>query len=253
MSQNRAFKLKILGIISVFCCVIGTLNTSAAIMPQTNSSDLPNSLEYEIIDSNGFVNFFPAGTVATEAGGKIKLNYNGDYEEWGVLQPFFNVTFYLANQTVNTTIANVSESTIGMNLILGFGGFSPNVIIEPNWTAADSEALTIANTPANESWPGMNGTLKYGSKLGNHYYNFTQNPANGTQNTYIQYNETTGILQAFESKFLDYHLKAKLNAAQFLNFETTMDIPGYPLFILVVISLISIGVGIKKNKKFIQG
>ena len=85
--------------------------------------------------------------VATEIGGTIRLDYHGEYSEWGVLQSFYNVSFYYADNTLNVSFSNVSESTIGMNMIWGFGGFTPNLQSDTDWDVQDTNARSVTDAP----------------------------------------------------------------------------------------------------------
>ncbi|MHA1776212.1 MAG: hypothetical protein ACTSWC_05530, partial [Promethearchaeota archaeon] len=61
-----------------------------------------------------------------------------------------------------------------------------------------------------ESWPGLNGTLDIRSDYGQHIYNYSQNPNNGTQKTTLVYEESSGLLLSFSSEFEGYSLSTSL-------------------------------------------
>ncbi len=191
-------------------------------------------LEFKISDSNGKMHFYPGGVVATEIGGTIRLDYNGDYSERGVLQSFYNVSFYYADNTLNASFSNVSESTIGMNMIWGFGGFTPNLQSDTDWDYHDSNARSVADAPNSEVWPAMNGELIILSEFGRHIYDYTQNPSNGTQRTYLVYDETSGLLISFASNFEGYNLSASLLID---SLDKKSFIPGFNLAGIVLIFL----------------
>ncbi|MCF2138943.1 MAG: hypothetical protein K9W44_02660 [Candidatus Lokiarchaeota archaeon] len=189
---------------------------------QLSASLLPVShIEYTITSSNGEVYFYPIGMVSTEVGGKIRLDFTGFYDEWGTEQPFYNVSFYYSDGRLNSTVVNVSQSTIGMNLILGFGGFSPNILSDTDWDAQDILARSVANAPSSASWPGLNGTLNITSEYGRHVYEYQQNPANGTQETRLVYEESSGLLYEFSSKFEGYQLSASLLPVSHIEYTIT--------------------------------
>ncbi len=188
--------------------VVHQLPASLAIDKENNLrvEDVEYNFSYIITSSNGEVYFYPFGMVSTQVGGKIRLDFTGFYNEWGTEQPFYNVSFYYSDGRLNSTVANVSQSTIGMNLILGFGGFSPNILSDTDWDAQDNLALSVANAPSSAPWPGLNGTLNITSEYGRHVYEYQQNPANGTQETRLVYEESSGLLYEFSSKFANYSL-----------------------------------------------
>jgi hypothetical protein len=205
-----------------------------------------NELSYEITESTGLVEFYPIGNVTIQNGGLINLTYTGEFLNWGLLDVFFDIEFIYENRDINATVLNISQGSIGMNLILGFGGFAPNIITSTNWTASDENALAVANAPVSETWPSLNGELEISSKNGIHIYDYDQNPANGTQETYLEYDEETGILQKFKCSFEDYTIAAELNP---LFNSVKMGISGNPLSTMVVFSFLAISFIILKRKQ----
>jgi hypothetical protein len=166
---------------------------------------------YTILESNGEVNFWPAGSVAIEVGGSIEFTYVGEYLEWGFLKPFYDTIFRYADGTVNKTVLNQSSDTIAGNLILGIGwSFNPSIIADTDWAANDATAIAVANTDPLAQY-SMNGTLDIWESGGVHVYNYTQNIANGDQKTYLEYFMTSGVLLRWNSTYLGYHLQASLN------------------------------------------
>ena len=205
-----------------------------------------NELSYEITESTGLIEFYPFGNVTVQNGGFINLTYTGEFLNWGTLDIFFDVKFIYENGNVNATVLNISQGLIGMNFILGFGGFSPNIITHRNWTYLDESALAVSNAPDNETWPSLNGDLEISSKNGIHIYDYTQNPANGTQKTYLEYDEETGILQKLKCSFEEFNIAAELNP---LFHSIKMGISGNPLSTMVFFSFLAIGLIILRRKQ----
>ncbi|MHA1611341.1 MAG: hypothetical protein ACTSYU_04740, partial [Promethearchaeota archaeon] len=144
-----------------------------------------------------------------------------------------------------------------------------------------ANARAVADAPTSEAWPAMSGELNISSEFGRHTYNFTQNPANGTQETYLVYDETSGLLLNFDSNFEGYFIKSSLNL-QFSSlwvqkYETILEndslddendspddendspddekysIPGLSLPVILLIFLgtsASLSIVIRKKKKF---
>lgn len=196
------------------------VSSDPGITSSTKSFIGQESFIFEIQESSGSVYFWPTGVIQLETNGLLNLTYVGEYLEYGIWKQFFDIQFILANGTVDTQISNISQSSIGMNLIWGFGGFSPNFVCSTNWTDHDQQAINVANAPANATWPGLNGTLEIDSTNGLHQYYYVQNPSNGTQTTFLAYRESTGILQYFNSSYGGYHLAAELISPIFIPIDT---------------------------------
>lgn len=199
-----------ISLIFIICLMAPTIFVRGEISSSIIDVLESKSFIFEIEESNGELFFYPAGMVQIEENGRINLTYTGQYEEWGIKDLFFDIEFIKADGTVNSTVKNISQSSIGMGLIWGFGGFSPNFVCSTNWTENDANARMVADAPPDQTWPSLNGTLKIESKSGIHTYDYVQNPANGSQTSKLIYDEETGILQEFDCSYGDYYMKAIL-------------------------------------------
>ncbi|MHA1612440.1 MAG: hypothetical protein ACTSYU_10350, partial [Promethearchaeota archaeon] len=76
-------------IVITFILVNSTIGSSYKVVDENCIGGCPQidySYNFKISASNGEMYFYPGGMVTTEVGGTIKLTYNGEYSEWGVLQ-----------------------------------------------------------------------------------------------------------------------------------------------------------------------
>src|SRR6056297_174965 len=114
-------KSKTIGFITLFLMALSTVSTAVAQdLPEGYSSDadLDGVWNYNILESNGEVlmrknmSTWTYVPVATEEGGNIQLKFLAFYNE----EPYFDVTFKLADGSVNRTIANMSNSQITIDL-----------------------------------------------------------------------------------------------------------------------------------------
>ena len=214
------------------------------------SLDLEQPLIYrfeKVNESSNYVEFGWGGPhCALEEGGSLELIFNGVYNEstwWGgvVTEPFFNITFKYADGSVNCSLTNKSNNAIADALILSISPWYPGILTTINWTYHDE----IAESLASSGW--MEGTLNISSNNGFRTYDYVQKGE--AQKTLLVYNETSGILDNWNTSFGSYYLEAGPQRA---------DIPSFPIvsifgFSILAVILVSEKIRIsRKNKNSIS-
>lgn len=219
----------------------------------TENQNVPYKYVYDIENSNGVMEIWGFGNCSTETGGTIEFLENGNYSSWGVEEMHYNLTFTTSANYVNKSIGNYSSTSVAFAFLLGFGYFQPSIKTHTNWTKNDASAIGVANTPTSELY-SLNGTLDISSANGIRTYDYEQNETIGNQKVLLKYQESTGILQRWESFFLGYNLTANLNyTASILPAKalenTGFSIPGYSPLILIVQLTIVVPFIISRRKK----
>ncbi|MHA1511409.1 MAG: hypothetical protein ACTSRX_06790 [Promethearchaeota archaeon] len=212
--------------------------------------DLEQTLIYrfeKVNETSNYVEFGWGGPhCALEEGGSLELIFNGVYNEstwWGgvVTEPFFNITFKHADGSVNRTLTNKSNNAIADALILSISPWYPGILTTINWTYHDETAESLASS----GW--MEGTLNISSDNGFRTYNYTQK--GGAQKTILVYNETSGLLDNWNTSFGNYYLEARFPSE---------DIPSYPIVVIFGVSTLTVIfvlkeiIGLRKNKNSIS-
>ena len=194
--------------------------------------DLEQPLIYEfnkVNESTNYVEFGWGGPhCALEKGGSMELIFNGVYNEstwWGgvVTEPFFNITFKHADGSVNCSLTNKSNNAIADALILGISPWYPGILTTINWTYHNEAAESQATSEY------MEGTLNISSNNGLRTYNYIQK--SGAQKTILVYNETSGILDNWNTSFGGYYLEAG---------PQRDDIPSFPIVSIFAFSLLAV-------------
>jgi hypothetical protein len=198
---------------------------------------------YDITASNGVVIGWGgfAGNYSSEVNGQIEFTLVGFSTTWSGDIPFFNITFKLANGQVNGTIANISNEDLAFLFTLNIGMFVPGAIAKINWTENTLLAQNEVNTPADQPY-SMNGTLTVTTQNGRVTYDYKQNESNGDQKCKLVYDESSGIIQSWNSSIFNYYMTAVLHQHQDDN-----KISGYNLPIIIVSAIAIIGL-IKRKK-----
>lgn len=210
--------------------------------------DLEQTLTYrfnKVNETSNYVEFGWGGPhCALEEGGSMELIFNGVYNEstwWGgvVYEPFFNITFKLADGSVNCTLPNKSNNAIADALILSILPWHPGILTTINWTYHDETAESLASSGY------MEGELNINSNNSFRTYDYIQN--SGAQKTMLIYNETSGILDYWNSSFGNYYLEAGLEIEEYNPEEKTLEIPSYPMILIIGVSTLTAIFVFEKN------
>jgi len=204
--------------------------------------DLEQPLIYEFIKVNETSNYVEFGLggphCALEKGGSMELIFNGVYNEstwWGgvVTEPFFNITFKHADGSVNCSLTNKSNNAIADALILGISPWYPGILTTINWTYHNETAEAQASSEY------MEGTLNISSNNGFLTYNYIQK--SGAQKTILVYNETSGIMDNWNTSFGSYYLEARLQRE---------EIPSFPIVLIFGFSILAVIFVLGKIRSF---
>ena len=226
---------------------------TTTLMGSAENQITPLKYVYDIEDSNGIMTIWGVGSCNIEEGGTIEFIENGNYSSYGIEEMHYNITFKGSDNQINQTIGNYSSTNTAYAFILGFGFFQPSIRTQPNWTSLDDTAISVSNTPASALY-SLNGTLEITSLDGIRTYDYEQNASLGNQKTFLEYQESTGILLCWQSSFFGYSLTARLNMTTSVLPENALEnqgfsIPGYSSFSLIVMSAIIIPFLLSKRKK----
>ncbi len=211
--------------------------------------DLEQHLIYrfeKVNETSNYVEFGWGGPhCALEEGGSLELIFNGVYSEstwWGgvVTEPFFNITFKYADGSVNCTLPNKSNNAIADALVLSISPWYPGILTTNNWTYHDETAESLASS----GW--MEGTLNINSNNSFRTYDYIQ--TSGAQRTMLIYNETSGFLDYWNSSFGNYYLEANLEIEEYIPEEKSLEIPSYPLILILGVSTLTTIFVLGKNK-----
>ncbi len=229
-------KLNLLAISLVFLLIFTKLpnaHSESMNLPEdyNQSLDLEQPLIYrfeKVNETSNYVKFWEEETFcALEKGGSMELTFNGVYNKtlWDMVltEPFFNITFKYADGSVNCSLTNISNNAIANALILSIYPWCPGILTTINWTHHDETAESLASS----GW--MEGTLNISSDNGLRTYNYVQKT--GAQKTMLIYNETSGIIDNWNTSFGSYYLEAG---------PQREDIPSFPVVSIFGFSLLAV-------------
>ena len=229
---------------SLFFTNIPYVRTESINLPNyyNQTLDLEQPLIYKfenVNETTKYVEFGLGGPhCALEKGGYMEIVFNGVYIEstwWGgvVTEPFFNITFKYADGSVNCTLTNKSNNAIADALILSISPWYPGILTTINWTYHNEMAESSASSE------GMEGALNISSNNGFRTYNYIQK--SGAQKTMLVYNETSGVLDNWNTSFGSYYLEARLHRE---------DIPSYPVVLIFGFSTLAVIFVLGKMRDF---
>lgn len=211
--------------------------------PDHYSSSLTAGItyNYQVIEFNGPVNWWTEEKyLDTNQNGEISITLLGFADQSAVFWasnlnpvPFCNITSKYLDDGVlkkNVTFVNKSTTEIGSMLVLGYNDYNPGFITSINWT---HEKLLATNSVDPTGW--VPGTVTFDeSNPAQIKMVFKQAPASGNQNTTLIYNKDTGVLIYAKTEiffFNLYSLEIQLKEG---------NIPGYPIEIFGLLSIIAV-------------
>jgi len=166
--------------------------------------------------------------------------------------PYFDVNITNINGEVNFTAANLSNSEIAINLILGYMKFQPGLFVRNNmWD--ELAAWAYNQSSVERSWePGVydNATVIVDNNTLNKVtYKFNQTTGL-QQKTELQYSKTTGILEYAKTSCGNYVLEIKIIEQQrpsIPSYNTSIILLSLTTSILLILFIYK-----KKNNELIK-
>jgi hypothetical protein len=264
--SKRKFYFGFFALILIFC----TFKLSATSSPSTpdNYNDQLNLNEIYVYNVTSFntskalewreLDWFapPRGFVNTTPGGQILVNFTGFYEKdpfdyFNLFEsplPYMNIEFKENQQGIlvtNTTMYNISNGEVDMNLLLGYNYFKSGFLIpNNNFTYLKQQAY------AQDEPPFMNATVIIVENQSNISFDFRQR-VGFHQRTKSIYDKISGLLVYTNTSVGNYTLEMTLTNLPNLKTEPQI-IPSYaPMMIFASLSIVSIFliVNTKKNIK----
>lgn len=213
-------------------------------IPEGYYSNISGTLIYTIEDWNEedslwwwSPTWIDRGHVYATIGGQMRF----DLSDWGVNDasnviceepiPYFDVNITKKNGELNFTNPSLSNSEIAIALGLGYMNFQPGLLVRiDDWNALKSVALD--QSAVEQSWnPGTFDYAEVSVDIGSKRVVFDFKQTTGMrQNTTLTYEKETGILIEAVTQMSGYwcHIIIK------------NSIPGYEMFGLVSISIVSV-------------
>ncbi|TXT64973.1 MAG: exported protein of unknown function [Promethearchaeota archaeon] len=202
-----------------------------------------------------------AGYFFTSAGAFIEVNFTDLYS--GVPHLDANATYLRYTPSYSSVLEsvfyaeNLSNSELSYKLLLGFDTFLPGFLIpDMNLSETKQNAIDAAEDDPGDDWD-LYGELEILESDLTLKIKFDQ--TGGTQYTYLIIEKRTGLLLSADTGFGNYKLDMKIQGFSEPDYPETPStppppngnqIPGFPLILIGIVSVISVlGIGwkIKNN------
>jgi len=188
--------------------------------------DLNNTYEYNVIQFNGPIEWYNMswgfeGEANTNQGGQIKVNFTGNYDKHPFDTSIFNdpipwidieiLEKNLAVLETNFTLANISNTEVALNLMLGYNNFQSGFLI-PVENLTDVKGKAMAES---SGW----STGKVTIEETNNFIYIEYDQDDEGQKTSLIYERWTGLLVWAKTSLAGYLLEI-----QSLNFTFNYDL-----------------------------